>query len=285
MRIPQSTTITTSLALIAMVLSAISILRPASQQASVLSNSLTKIQEKGQIDVCYGVWPPAEMKDPSTGKMSGHDVEAIEYIATQIEAKVVYHEQTFGTMASAVQSGVCDVAIAFFVKVGRSAAVAFTDPLYYVGNSVLVRRGDEGRFASLQDIDQPGVKVAVATGESGHIYAKEHFKKATVIPIDVESADLSRFLLEVTSGRADVGMADASTIRLFAAAHADTVDLFADAPFDLNPVGFAVRHGDTELLTFLNNSLLYMQTSGVYDELLQKYDAQWLREDKRYTAR
>ncbi len=286
MNTPRSHAVTASIALVALAFSAVSYLQPSSRQASLVGgDSLTKIQKTGRIDVCYAVWPPAEMKDPSTGRVTGHDVEAIEYIAAQIGAKVVYHEQTFATKASAVQSGTCDVAIEFFVKIGRSAAVAFTNPLYYVGNSALVRRGDEARFKTVRDIDRPGVRVAVATGESGHIYAKEHFKHATIISIDVEAADLSRFLLEVTSGRADVGLADASTIRLFAAAHPDTVDLFANTPFDLNPVGFAVRHGDTELLTFLNNSLLYMQTSGVYDELLKKYEAQWLREDKRYIAR
>ncbi len=249
--------------------------------AGVNSDTLAKIQKTKKMSVCYAVFPPAVIKDAKTGKVSGHDIDALEIMAKQLGAEVEYHESTFGNMAAAVQTGQCDIGTSLFVKIPRAAAVAFSTPIFYAGNSGLVRKG-ETRFKRIADVDKAGITVAVATGESGYIYAQDHFNNAKVVAIDVESSDLSRFLLEVTSGRADIGIADANTIKLFAAQHPETEDVFANNTFDLNPDAFPIRHGDVSFLNFVNNSLGYMQTSGQWSELEKKYDAHWLHEVKNY---
>lgn len=247
-------------------------------------SALSTIQKTGVMRVCYAVWPPAVIKDATTGALSGHDIDALRYIADQVGAKLEFSEQTFGTMATAVQSGKCDIGTSLFVKVARAAAVNFSTPLFYAGNSALVRAG-ETRFRNIEDMNKPGVTIAVANGESGHIYAKEKLPLATIVPIDVESSDLSRFLLEVVSGRADAGLADANTIAMFAAAHPGTTDLFAAKPFDVNPDAWPVRQGDPDFLQFINNSLAFMQANGTWQELEEKYDAKWLHEVTEYRIR
>ncbi len=279
----KSLSIIIILVVISCALSVIAFTRANGSSANT-SDSLATMQKTKIMKVCYAIWPPAVIKDAKTGALSGHDIDAMELMAKEAGATIEYHETTFGDMAAAVQSGTCDIGTSLFVKIPRAAAVAFSRPILYGGNSGLVRRGDT-RFSSIEDVDKPGIKVAVATGESGHIYAKEHFKNAQIIPIDVESSDLSRFLLEVTSGRADIGIADANTIRLFAAQHPDTNDVFANNTFDLNPDAFPIRHGDNNFLNFVNNSLLYMQTSGKWAEFEKKYDAHWLHEATQYVIK
>ncbi len=275
--------IITVIAIIAIVLSIVAINK--TPEANIASNNeigtLEKIQKTGKMDVCYAVYPPAVIKDPVNGKLSGHDIDAIELIASRINAKITYHEQTFGNMAAALQSGICDLTTSYFAQIPRASSVAFTKPLFYVGDSALVRKGDT-RFSSVNDIDKKGVKIAVATGESGHNYVKENFKNAEIIAIDVESSDLSRFLLEVTSGRADIGIADANTIGRFAKTHPETKDVFANNPFNLNPNNYAVRHKDLDFLNFMNTALDYLMTSGEFEEFEIKYDAHWLHEKKEY---
>lgn len=284
--INQKTTLTiiAVLAIVAIILSFLAFRKSGVDNQSVQSDTLAKIQSTKKMKVCYAVFPPAVIKDAQTGKVSGHDVDAIEIMAKELGATVEYQETTFGNMAAAVQTGSCDIGTSLFVKIPRAAAVAFSRPIFYAGNSGLVRKGD-ARFKTVEDVDKPGIKVAVATGESGHIYAQDHFKNAQIIPIDVESSDLARFLLEVTSGRADIGIADANTIQIFAAAHPETEDVFANNTFDLNPDAFPMRLGDNNLMDFVNNSLLYMQTSGKWDELEKKYNAHWLHEVTEYQIR
>jgi len=279
---PIASSLAMVLAVVAIAVSVAALHRSTLNTNQTQSESvLTKIQHTGKMEVCYGVYPPAVIKDAKTGALSGHDIDALKLIAQRIGATAEFHEQTFGNMAAALQSGTCDVTTAFFAQIPRAAVVAFTQPLYFIGESALIRKGDT-RFNTLDDIDKPGIKVAVANGESGYNYVKEHFKNAQLDVIDVESSDLSRFLLEVTAGRADVGIADSETIRLFAAQHPETQDLFANNPFNINPTNYAVRQGDTDFLNFINTSVQYLETTGEFQALEQKYGAHWLHEVKQY---
>lgn len=244
---------------------------------TVSQGTLMKIKTTGVMDVCYAVWPPAVIKDASTGELSGHDIDATHALAESLGATVAFHETTFGDMAGGIQSGVCDIGTSLFVNMPRAQAIAFSRPLYYAGSSGLVRKGD-ARFKTIEDVDKPGIVVATATGEAGNIFAKAHFKHAEILSIDVQSSDISRFLLEVTSGHADIGIADANTIQLFAASHPETTDAFASHPFGLSPVAFGVRQGDQDFLNYVNNGLLSLQTDGTWATLEQKYNAHWLHE-------
>ncbi len=236
-------------------------------------DSLAEIQKTKIMNVCVAEWPPFSIKDAKTGKYSGVDIDALEAIAKSLGANVSYHDTTFGNSPAAVQSGTCDVATSLYVTPNRAAAVNFTRPILFGGDTALVKKGDT-RFKTVADLDQSGIKVATATGESGDIYAKANFTKATIVAIDVDSSDQTRFLLEVTSGRADVGIADYNTIANFAKAHPETAVLFQDKPFNLSADAYGVRYGDTNFLDFLNSSLLTMQTNGTWDQIEKKYSAQ-----------
>lgn len=280
--------ITTLLAIVALVFSFIAYNRSGKNlptgNLSQGQDTLTRVLSTKVIKVCYAVWPPAVIKDATTGKLSGHDIDAMELMAKSIGATVEYHETTFGNMIAGVQSGQCDIGTSLFNNIPRAAATAFSRPVLYAGISGLARKGDT-RFKTAEDMDKAGINVATATGEAGDIYAKGHFKNAKVTSIDVESSDLSRFLLEVTSGRADIGIADAQTIRLFAATHPDTVDAFANNPFNLSPDAYPMRLGDASFISFVDNALLDMQISGQWDEFEKKYDAHWLHEVKQYQTK
>ncbi len=269
----------TIVALIALILSVATLASrdKATGTADLSENTLTKIQTTKTLDVCYAVWPPAVIKDATTGELSGHDIDSMHLLAKNLGATASFHETTFGDMAAGIQSGLCDVGTSLFVNIPRAAAIAFSDPMYCAGNSGLVRKGDT-RFQTIADADKAGITVATATGEAGNIYAKANFTKATIASIDVQSSDLSRFLLEVTSGRADIGIADANTIHLFAAAHPETTEVFTTQPFGLSPVAFPVRQGNQDFLNFLNNALLSMQTDGTWSAFEKAYDAHWLHE-------
>jgi len=279
-----NTKIVSILAIVAIILSVASFFKTGNNGGSESNNTLAKILRTKVMSVCVVEWPPASIKDAKTGKYSGHDVDAYEAIAKEIGATVQYHDTTFGDMPAALQSGVCDMGTSLYVKTSRAAAVDFTRPILYAGDAALVKKGDT-RFKAVDDINQPGIKVAVATGESGHIFAKTNLSKATIIPIDVEASDISRFMLEVTSGRADIAVSDASTIATFAANHPETEMIFKETPLDLNADAFTVRLGDTQLLDFLNNSILSMQVDGTWDKIESKYNAHWFHTKVEYMVK
>ena len=240
--------------------------------AQTQRDSLAEIQKSKIMNVCVAEWAPFSKKDATTGKYSGVDIDAMNTMATALGATAVFHDTTFGNMPAAIQSGTCDVGTSLYVTPSRSAAIDFARPVLYGGDTALVMKGNT-KFKTVADLDQTGVKVATATGESGDIYAKANFTKATVDAIDVSSSDQSSFLLEVMSGRADVGIADYNTIANFAAQHPETQVLFQSNPFNLSPDAYGVRHGDTNLLNFMNNTLLSMQVNGTWTAIEKKYGA------------
>lgn len=263
----------TGIALIALVASGFAFMEARKGGSSTqVRDSLAEIQKTKKMDVCVAEWPPFSQKDPSTGKYTGVDIDAMDAMAKALGAEAVYHDTTFGNMPAAIQSGTCDIGTSLYVTPSRSAAIDFARPVLYGGDTALVRKG-ETRFKTVADLDQTGIKVATATGESGDIYAKANFTKSTVNSIDVPSSDQSSFLLEVTSGRADAGIADYNTIANFAKSHPETEVIFTDKPFNLSPDAYGVRHGDTNLLNFMNNAILTMQVNGIWDSIEKKFGA------------
>lgn len=252
----------------------------------VSDDTLSRIQTTGKIDVCTVVYPPLVIKDALTGELTGHFIDAMNIIAQRINAGVNWHESTWGNAAADLQSKRCDlVAANFFANIPSAGAVAFTrPPLFYIGDSALVRSNDK-RFQNIKnifDFDKSNITIAVATGEAGDIFVKENFKNAKVTRIDVESSDLARFAVEVSAGRADIAIADANTINLYAKEHHEVIDLFENNPFSLNPVGWAVRQDDIRWLNFIETALQFLDTQGTLKELENKYGAHLLHEVKQF---
>lgn len=218
------------------------------------------------------------MKDAKTGQLSGVFIDAMNFIADQIKAKVDWHETTFGNATGDLASHRCDVIVTdlFLNNIPRAEAVAFTlPPPAYLGLSAIIRKGDT-RFAKVKnvyDFDKPDITVAVATGEGGDIFVRNHFKRANIRRIDVEASDITRAFVEVTSKRADVGIAGADMTGLFAASHPEVVDLFRDHQYDLQPCAWPVRRDDAAWLHFLESALQVMISEGTLSEFEKKYHA------------
>jgi len=238
-------------------------------------DTLAKIQREGVLHVGYVVYPPTVIKDPNSGDLSGHFVDAVRFLADVMEVRVEFHEATFATFVAGLQNGQYDVSIAATYRtIPRAMSVAFTKPIIYIGNGAIVRRG-ESRFSALQDFDAPGIVLAVAQGEASHEYAREHFNKASIRAL--ETADLSLPLSEVLSGRADVGLADAWTTSQFAKTHPEATDLFTGRPYDLTAVGWAARPDDMRWLNFLDTAIDYLESTGRMDQWEARYGAHWVK--------
>ncbi len=286
-KLPLSTA-ATILVLLAIAFSLATFFRSTGGQIETPDDPLARMQKTGSIEACTIVYPPTVIKDAKTGKLSGQFIDVLNIIAEKVSAKVNWHESTWGNAAADLQSHRCDiVAAGFFANIPRAAAVAFTKPpLFYVGESAVIRKNDM-RFQDVQDasaFDKPDITIAVATGESGDIFVKEHFRHAKVTRIDVESSDLSRFMTEVAANRADVAIADSNTVALYVAQHPELKDVFAKNPFGLNPVGWAVRQQDTAWLHFIETSLQFLETQGTMRNLEQQYGAHWLHQVQEFTS-
>ncbi len=238
-------------------------------------SKLEQIVASNKLKVGYLVFPPTITKNLADNKLGGHYVETIQEIARLNNWTLEFVETDWSNFSAGLNSGRFDLSIVpTFVTVPRALSVYFTRPLFFAGNSAIIRINDP-RFTTIDSIDQKGVKVAVTQGEAGDEYAKANFKNAEIIRFS--GSDQSLAFQAVISGRADVGLGDAYVTSQFTSKNAKQVkDLFADHPYNLTPVSWAVKRGEDKLLHFINSSLESLDFQGKLLDWEQKSGANWL---------
>jgi len=249
-------------------------------------DTLDRIRQTGVIDACTIIQPPLVIKDSKTGALSGVFVDAMNLIAEKMNAKIHWHETTFGNATAELSSQHCDIAVAaLFSTISRAEVVAFTEPpILYNGLSAIIRKNNPLalKAKNILDFDKPGIIVSVATGSAGDTFAQEVFKKATLKKIDAEASDVARNLIEVSANRADIAIFSADVCEPYAKAHPEVTVLFRNPPISINPVSWAVRQTDFKWLHFMETALQFLDTQGTLDQLEKKYHAHYIRLVKQY---
>lgn len=241
--------------------------------ATVQADTLDKILAERKLTVGYIPYDDLTYRDLETGKISGFFPDLIEAIAAGMGIKpedISYVATDWANFAVGLQAGKYDLSISgTFSTIPRATAAAFTRPIFYLGNSAVIRKGD-ARFAGMTDVmelDRADLTIAVVSGEQSHEFVKRNFKNAKIKI--VKSADLTTAMLEVTAKRADVAMSDHYVVKSFVAGHPETEDLFASHPWNIQPIAWAVRTEDQRLLNFMNTALEYMDSTGTMVKLMR----------------
>jgi ABC-type amino acid transport substrate-binding protein len=241
---------------------------------SIASDTLTKILSEKKLSVGYIPYDDLTKRDLKSGKIVGFFPDVIEAIAAEAGIKpenITYVATDWANFAVGLQGKKYDISIAgTFKTIPRVTAAAFTRPIFHLGNSAVARKGDT-RFANvtnIMDLDQAGLTVSVISGEQSYDFARANFTKAKLTVI--KSPNLANSLLEVTAKRADVALSDHYVVRSFVARNPDTVDLFAKSPWNVQPIAWAVRTEDQQLLNFLNASIDYLESAGKLREIMRK---------------
>lgn len=230
---------------------------------------MDRILKDKTIKVGYIPSPPGTIKDPATGEVKGYYVDGLRYIFKTIGVEPVLVETTWANFAAGLQSGQFDMSIAgTFATIQRAAAVEFTKPIHYLGYSAIVKKGDE-RFKALADFNKEGIKIAVVQGGAAQEYVKENFPNATIVALG--TGNLTAPFVEVSAGRADVGVEDAWQARRYASVQPGVVDLFQENPYNLLPIAWTVKRGNQDLLNFLNTSIDFMLLTGRWERMAKVY--------------
>jgi polar amino acid transport system substrate-binding protein len=138
--------------------------------------------------------------------------------------------------------------------------VAYTNSIYYLGYTGVVKKGTAAKYRNLSAIDKAGVRVAVKSGSRSEQYVRDHCKNATIQAI--EGTDLSVPLQAVSAGKADVGVMNEHVVEFYARDHPDAEIVLADHPMLMARMAWAVRQNDPDWLDFLNTSLEVLISTG-----------------------
>lgn len=245
-------------------------------------DAMADIVSSRRLRAGYIVFPPAISKEPGADDPTGHMIDAIRYIGSELDADVELQETTWATFAAGLQARHYDIVVApLFATPSRATAVAFTTPLYYLGMSIIVQR-DDNRFRSLDDLNKAAMRIAVNQGGANQKFAKRYFPNAQLT--ELATANISQVLSEVVAGRADAAVADTWSVSRFVQEQAESVRSRFEE-LDVTAISWAVRSEDTRLLGFLNTTIDYLHTTGKMREFEERYDAHWLHLKREWDSR
>ena len=250
----------------AVLAAAIMVLAPG--EASAQETTLQKILRTKKFNVGYVLHTPTAIKDPNSGELSGFHIEASRWICEQIKVDCVFQEATWATFAAGLQSGKYDLSVAgTFATMARAMAVAFTEPLYYKGAGAIALKSSN--IKSMDDLKKAGLRVSAIQGTSDHDWAVRNLPQAKLI---ISTAEAHVALLDVVAGRADVGLSDSMVTMEFARKYPQVRDIFAERPYLLFPVAWALRQADDDLLRLVNNAIRLMDLQGVFAAIEKKHN-------------
>ncbi len=176
----------------------------------------------------------------------------------------------FEGLIPALKTGRIDLVISSMTATDeRRKSIDFSDPYLSTGLAILVKK--DSTIQGIGDLDKPGVIVAVKTGTTAAIYARDHFKQATMLPLQQDTA----CALEVEQGKADAFIYDQMSIYQFAKKNPDTTRGLLE-PFQKESWAIGIRKGNVELAKQVNAFLADFKARKGFEALGDKY----LKEDK-----
>lgn len=158
----------------------------------------------------------APFSEERGGELHGFDVELVREFAAMLGVRVTFVRTTWSRLTEDLAAGRFDFAAGgISVTPERRERADFGPPLLVDGKTPIARCADRGRFATLEEINRPDVRVIVNPGGTNERFARENFPRASlrVFP------DNRTIFAEILEGRADVMITDGIEVKLQSSRH------------------------------------------------------------------
>jgi len=224
--------------------------------------TLQKIQREGYVRVGFPNQVPYAYANEK-GQLTGADAEIAKLVIDKMGIKSMDGVLTeFAALIPGLRASRFDIVLAMFINPTRCAQVAFSEPIYRIGQGIVVKSGNPLAVRNYDDlVNNDKVRIAVMAGAVQSTYLKK---------LGVPDARVSAYpdgpsaIAAVKADRADVfTISNLPARRLLETAGPSAgLALVPDMPdpvIDGKPGrgydGFAFRQEDTELLAAFNRAL------------------------------
>lgn len=232
----------------------------------IRESTIEQISQRGVLRVGMSTFVPWAMNDKS-GNLIGFEVDVARRLAQDLGVKVDFVPTKWSGIIPALLTGKFDIIIGGMgIRPDRNLKVNFSIPYDYTGMSILANRKLAAGFTSPQDFNKTGVSITARIGTTAAAAAKKFMPKANLRLFD----DESQAVQEVLNGRAHAVVASAPLPAFQALKYPEALFLPVTGTFTKEPIGFAVRKGDTDTLNYLDSWIRVVDAEG------------WLAERKHY---
>lgn len=210
-------------------------------------------------------YAPFEMRDTSTGEMTGIDMDLIRAIAKDQGFTIQIKSLGFDAAVQALTTGQVDAVIAgMSITDERKKTFDFSDSYFDSGLQIVAPKGSD--VTKVEDLK--GKTLAVKTGTGGAAYAdsikaKYGFKTTSY-------SQTAQMIDAVRAGQAAAYIEDYPVVA-YAIKQGLSMQMVGDK-VPLGSYGMAVRKGThPELIEAFNNGLANLKASGEYQKILDTY--------------
>jgi polar amino acid transport system substrate-binding protein len=223
--------------------------RAAAQAAP--TSLLRTVLDRGKLIVGTGSTNPPWHFEDDKGQLTGMDIAMARILAKGLfddVTKLEFVRQEANARIPNITSGKVDVVIQFMtVSPARAQLVAFSRPYYVEGAALLT--SPKSKYKTYADLKAAGkaVRASVLQNVDADILVHNALPEAQVMQLDSQANAMQA----VTSGRADVGVVDASTVKWLAKRNPGD---YADPgyAYEAQLYSAAVRQGDPDWLHWIN---------------------------------
>jgi polar amino acid transport system substrate-binding protein len=233
------------------------------------------VKAKGTLTVATdATYPPNEFVAGDGHTVIGWDPELINALGASMGLKVKIVNAPFDSILPGLASGKYDIGMAGFTDTKEREKTVDFVTYFSAGTSLYVKTQGGPAISTLSDLC--GRKVAVEKGTVQQNYATGQSKKCKAAgrpAVDVQTfPDQNGANLALSSGRADVGMADSAPAAWLTKQSGGRLKVVGK-PFGTAPYGVAVPKG-TGMPKPVLDALKVTMANGTYGAILRKWGIQ-----------
>jgi polar amino acid transport system substrate-binding protein len=156
---------------------------------------------KIRVAINYGM-PVLAQRDPESGEPKGITIDLANELGRRLQVPIEFITfDAAGKILAAIASQTWDVTFLARDPV-RAEQILFTPPYLLFEGTYLVK--SKSRFSVIDDLDQPGVRIAIGKGAAYDLYLTRTLKNATVVRADTSAGAVSLFESEGADAAAGV---------------------------------------------------------------------------------
>ena len=229
---------------------------------------LERVKASGTVRVC--IWPDyygVTLRNPRNEQLGGIDIDLSAEFARALGVKLQYVESSFAKMIDDLTNDRCDISMhAVGVTPQRQLKLQFSQP-YLQSNIYGVTTRGNRLVRNWEDIDRPGVRVAVQSGTFMEPVMAASLKQAQMVVIRPPQIREQ----ELEAGRVDVFMTDYPYSRRLLD-NADWARLVSPpSAFNPIPYAYAVKPGDADWLQTVNQFVAAIKRDGRLERAAKKH--------------
>jgi len=232
------------------------------QKQLVAESTIDQVMRRGILRVGMDTFLPWAMKDKK-GELVGFEIDVARRLAADMGVKVEFVPTKWAGILPALLTGKFDVVIGGMgIQTKRALKVNFTIPYDYSGMAIVAHKEKAAGFSSLADFNKADVEIACKLGTTAVSAVKKYIPNAKLRLFD----DEAQAYQELRNGNVAAVVGSSPRPAYEAIQYPETMFMPLKSDFTQEPIGFAVRKGDFDTLSFFNNWITIVSHEGWLEE-------------------